>query len=59
MNNFKKRKSGKMRERARKLGNEREREKEREMRENFYSIPENAFHILHLCPLSGLYIQQD
>ena len=50
MNNFKKRKSRKMRERARKLGNERERN-ERKLLFNSREF----FHTLHLCPLSGLY----
>ena len=49
MNNFKKRKSGKMRERARKLGNERERKRERNERKLLFNSRE-CFSYLTFVP---------
>ena len=50
MNNFKKRKSGKMRERARKLGNERERKRERNERKLLFNSRE-CFSYLTFVPI--------
>ena len=50
MNNFEEKKVWENERKSKKI-KEREREKER----NFYSIPENSFHTLHLCPQNGLY----